>query len=146
MMRLVCAVLGLWCAGCTQEALIHPSGPGLGAGTWGGENAGVLVQDSTAHVHVGCTNGYFPRATSLDGDGRFSVDGSYVLRAYPVQMGPDLPAKLEGVIAGSRLTFSVIVNDTVEDKTVTVGPAVVFFDREPAMQNCPICAISAMMR
>ena len=138
-MRRWWAVFAWLCVACTQEPVIVPSGPGLGAGTWGGENAGVLVQDSTAHVHVGCTNGYFPRATSLDAAGGFTVNGSYVLRAYPVQLGPDLPAQLQGVISGNRLTFSVIVNDTVEDKTVTVGPSVVFFDREPAMQNCPIC-------
>lgn len=62
-----------------------------------------------------------------------------MLRAFPVQMGPSLPAQLTGTITGNRLTFSVIVNDTVEDKTVTLGPTEVQFGREPAMQNCPIC-------
>ena len=26
-------------------------------GTWGGENAGLMAFDTTAHVHIGCTAG-----------------------------------------------------------------------------------------
>ena len=29
----------------------------LAPGTWGGENAGAIVSDTIAHVHIGCTLG-----------------------------------------------------------------------------------------
>lgn len=116
-----------------------PPGDKLAVGTWGGENAGLIVGDSTAHVHVACTLGNFPVPVQLDGEGRFSVAGSYVLRAYPIQLGPDLPAQYNGRVLGNRLTLSVAVNDTVEKKTVTVGPVTVTLGREPRMGPCPIC-------
>jgi hypothetical protein len=110
----------------------------LATGTWGGERAGVIVAGS-AHVHIGCTNGEFPGPITLDEAGRFSVSGSYVLRAFPVQIGPRLPAQLAGVVTGRRLTLSVAVNDTVEKKLVVLGPVVVTYGREPIMGPCPIC-------
>jgi hypothetical protein len=121
-----------------EESILPPAGEGLARGTWGGDNAGVLVGD-TAHLHVACTFGNFARPTVLDEDGRFSVAGSYVLRAYPVQVGPELPAQFAGVVSGGTLTISVAVNDTVEKKLVAVGPVTVTFAREPHMQQCPIC-------
>lgn len=116
-------------------------GPGdkLTVGTWGADNAGVIVSDTTAHVHVACTFGDFPMPVTLDSEGRFTVTGTYVLRAYPVFVGPYLPAEYSGRVLGNRLTLSVAVNDTVEKKMVSVGPVTVTLGREPRMGPCPIC-------
>lgn len=126
-------------AGCRPESVSPPPGSELARGTWGGESASVVVGDTSAHVHIGCTFGYFPAPAPLDRSGRFSVGGSYTLRAYPVVIGPSLPARYNGILQGGKLTLTVIVDDTVEKKTVTVGPAVVQFNREPRMGPCPIC-------
>jgi hypothetical protein len=79
----------------------------LPVGTWGGEDAGVIVAATAAHVHVGCTNGDFPAPIALDEDGRFSVAGDYLLMAYPVAVGPTMPARFAGVVSrgphGGRL-------------------------------------------
>ena len=125
-------------ASCSASQSILP-GDRLAVGTWGGENAGVLVSDTTAHVHVGCTLGNFPTPVLLDANGEFTVAGSYVLRAFPVHIGPDLPAQFSGRIRGTRLTLSIAVNDTVEKKTVQLGPVDVTFGRDPRMGPCPIC-------
>lgn len=109
------------------------------AGTWGGASAGVIVSDSTAHVHINCTFGNFAVPVTVDTRGRFSVPGSYLLRAYPVVHGPELPAQFSGEIDGSRLTLTVAVNDTVEKKTVQLGPVVVRLGVEPRLDICPIC-------
>lgn len=111
----------------------------LSVGGWGGLGAGAIVSDTGIHIHVGCTLGDFPRPAVLDSTGRFSVEGSYVLRAYPVQVGPELPARLSGVVRGSRLTFSVAVEDTVEKKLVALGPLSVTLGQEPRLGPCPIC-------
>jgi hypothetical protein len=115
-------------------------------GTWGGENAAAIVDDTIAHVHIGCTFGDFRPPVALDQDARFSVEGSYTLRAFPVAVGPSLPAVFTGVVNGNQLTISVAVNDTVEKKLVALGPVTVVLGREPRMGPCPICRRSGAMR
>lgn len=125
-------------ASCSDDDPISPEG-NLLVGTWGGENVAVMVEDTTVHVHIGCTNGDFPAPVTVDAEGRFSIPGSYVLRAYPIQVGPSLPAQIAGTVEGRRLTFTVAVNDTVEKKIVILGPSIVTFARDPRMGPCPIC-------
>ncbi len=108
-------------------------------GTWGGENAGLIADDTTAHVHIACTFGDVVGTIVVEGDGRFDMPGSYVLRAYPVAVGPSLPAHFLGTVTGKSLTLSVVVQDTTADTTVTLGPVRLFLDREPQMGPCPIC-------
>lgn len=134
--------LALWAvlvAGCGESALLPPSNDQLAIGTWGGDNSGVIVTDSAAHVHVGCTFGDMPGDIPLDATGRFTIDGSYVLRAYPVQVGPRLPAQFSGRVSGGTLTLAIAVNDTVEKKVVALGPITVVYGRQPQMGPCPIC-------
>ncbi|HEX6943517.1 MAG TPA: hypothetical protein VF128_11360 [Gemmatimonadaceae bacterium] len=125
-------------ASCEGDDPISPDGSLL-TGTWGGDNVSLLLEDADAHVHIGCTNGDFPAPLSVDGDGRINVAGSYVLRAYPIQVGPSLPAQFAGVVDGKRLTFTIAVNDTVEKKLVVLGPVIVTYGVEPRMGPCPIC-------
>lgn len=127
-------------AACSQRDSVRPPDTErLSVGTWGGTDAGIRAESSAAHVHIGCTFGNFPMPILFDANSRFTVSGSYVVRAYPVQIGPELPAQMSGVLEGNRLTFSIAVNDTVEKRIVSLGPVTVVYGREPAMQNCPIC-------
>jgi len=136
---LVSAVVALGAACSTQSPVVPSAGDTLAVGTWGGENAGLVVDDRIAHVHIGCTLGNFPAPVTFETAGRFNVAGSYVLRAYPIQIGPELPAQFAGQVEGNRLTLLVTVNDTVEKKTVQVGPVTVSLGREPRLGPCPIC-------
>lgn len=124
---------------CAGASPLPPSDGLLALGTWGADNAGVIVTETVVHVHIGCTFGDLPGQAQLDASGRFTVDGSYVLRAYPVQLGPSLPAQFSGRVSGRTLTLAVAVNDTVEQKVVALGPVTVTFGREPRMGPCPIC-------
>jgi hypothetical protein len=137
---IACAVVALAAMGasCQSEDPVSPDG-NLITGTWGGENVSLMVEQNVAHVHVGCTNGDFSAPIAVDADGRVNVSGSYVLRAYPIQVGPSLPAQLAGVLSGRQLTFTVAVNDTVEKKLVVLGPVTVTLGRDPRMGPCPIC-------
>jgi len=108
-------------------------------GTWGGENAGLIADDTSAHVHIACTFGNVAQAIEPGPGGRFDVPGAYVLRAYPVYVGPSLPARFQGTVLGKVLTLSVVVQDTVADTTVTLGPVQLQLGREPQMGPCPIC-------
>src|SRR5436309_1264707 len=53
-------------------------------GTWGGENAGLIAFDTTAHVHIGCTAGDTKQALVADEQGRFDAPGRYNITLYPV--------------------------------------------------------------
>jgi hypothetical protein len=136
--RLWSAVVVLVFPGCGTDELVM-AGDNLSVGTWGGEDAAVQVEPATVHVHVGCTKGDFPAPVELDAQGRFSVPGAYVLRAFPIEIGPALPAQFAGVVQGTRLTMTIAVNDTVEKKLVVLGPVAVILGREPRMGPCPIC-------
>ena len=133
--------LGLLLSACVDSGPLPPSDDTLAIGTWGGDNAGVIVSESTSHVHVGCTFGDMPPGIQLDASGRFTVDGSYVLRAYPVQVGPPLPAQFSGRVIGRTLTLAIAVNDTVEKKVVSLGPISVTYGRTPNLGPCPICRV-----
>ena len=111
----------------------------LALGTWGGDNAGMIVGDTAMHLHVGCTYGDVSGRVKVGTDGKFSVSGSYVLRAYPITVGPSVPAVFSGQLDGATATVTVTVNDTVQHKMVVLGPVAVRYGDEPRMGPCPIC-------
>ncbi len=126
---------------CLDSGPLPPNDGKLAIGTWGGDGAGVIVTDEQGHVHVGCTFGDMPPNVQLDDAGHFTVTGSYVLRAYPIQQGPSLPASFSGRVSGAVLTLAIAVNDTVEKKVVALGPVTVVFGRTPELGPCPICKV-----
>lgn len=126
---------------CDSDSPLDSALTELTVGTWGGENAGVIVSATAVHVHVGCTNGDFPAPIALDDDGRFSVAGDYLLRAYPVAVGPTMPARFAGVVRGRELVMTVAVNDTIEGELVVLGPVSVRLGHDPELGPCPICVM-----
>jgi hypothetical protein len=62
-----------------------------------------------------------------------------MLRAYPIAIGPSVPARFVGHLDGATLTMTVVVNDTVQHQTVTRGPVVVKLGDTPRLGPCPIC-------
>ncbi len=124
--------------GCSGGAMGLSDGE-VAIGTWGGDDAGVIVADTLTHVHIGCTYGDVPGRVAVDSGGRFVVAGSYTLHAYPVAVGPTMPAQFSGAVNGTTLTFSVTVTDTIAHTVTTLGPATVVLGKEPQMGPCPIC-------
>ncbi len=125
--------------GCGGSPMPFPEVVPLG--TWGAEDAGVIVTEGGFHVHIGCTFGDVAGRISLDGDGRFVVDGSYQPRAYPIESGPLVPAQFSGRLRGRTLTIAVAVNDTVTGELRAFGPVDVRLGTEPGLSNCPICTV-----
>lgn len=111
----------------------------LALGTWGGDGAGMIVSDTAMHLHVGCTFGDVSGRIALNPAGGFDVPGSYTLRAYPVTVGPSLPARFKGQRVRDVVTITVTVDDTVEHQTVVKGPVTLTYGRDPQMGPCPIC-------
>lgn len=129
-------------ASCTGDEVSAPVPPDrVARGTWGGDGAGFIVAEDVAHVHIGCTFGDIGGRIALDADGRFTREGTYQPRAYPVVSGPLVPATFTGRVQGRVLTITALVNDTVAKKTLTLGPVTVTLGTAPRLGPCPICTV-----
>ena len=104
-------------------------------GTWGGENAALIADDTSAHVHIGCTYGNVSQQIVPDDQGRFDVPGVQNITAHPVDLGVLHPARFTGRIIGRQMELTVRLTDT----TVTLGPVLLVYSKEPRMGPCPIC-------
>ena len=133
MSKLILASLALTVLRTCDVGGPHASGPIHG--TWGGDNAGLIAFDTTAHVHIGCSAGDTKLGIVADDQGRFDVPGLYNITLYPVARGPDHPARFFGRTDGNVMTLTVALTDTA----VTLGPVQLQFGKEPRMGPCPIC-------
>src|SRR5712692_3652698 len=61
--------------------------------------------------------------------------GEQNIAAHPVDRGIMHPARFRGRILDSTLTLTIQFTDT----TVTLGPVLLTFGKEPRMGPCPIC-------
>src|SRR3982751_3010253 len=92
-------------------------------GTWGGDNAGMIVTGTDVHVHIGCTLGDAVGPISPDANGRFEASGTYNVDAYPIDRGIIHPATFTGHIIGQTMTLTV----TLTDAPRTLGPVTLVY-------------------
>jgi hypothetical protein len=111
-------------------------------GTWGGDNAGLIVNGADVHVHIGCTLGDAVGPVLPDANGRFEVSGTYNVDAYPVNRGITHPATFSGQIVGQSMTLTVSLTDTGR----VLGPVTLVYGKEPKMGPCPICRVPKGVR
>ncbi len=115
------------------------------SGTWGGDDAGLIATDTSAHVHIGCTLGDTKGKIIADLDGRFSIGGTFNVDAYPIDRGIIHPAQFSGTIVGRTMTLTVVLTDNGRQ----LGPVSLTLGKEPKMGPCPICrspGLSASLR
>ncbi len=112
------------------------------AGTWGGDNAGLIVSDTDVHVHIGCTLGDAVGPIRPDAEGRFVASGTYNVDAFPVDRGILHPAQFTGQITGLTMTLTVSLTDTAR----VLGPVSLIYGKEPKMGPCPICRVPKGVR
>src|SRR5256885_6245208 len=106
-------------------------------GTWGGDNAALIVSTTDVHVHIGCTLGDAAGPLKTDANGRFEATGTYNVDAYPVDRGILHPAKFSGQIVRQTMTLTVTLTDTGQ----VLGPVTLVYGKEPKMGPCPICRV-----
>lgn len=133
------AAFGALVIACSSSPSVPPFDGLLPLGTWGADNAGMIVGDTAMHLHIGCTYGDVSGRVALGPNAQFDVQGSYMLRAFPIAIGPAMPARFTGRLEGGKATITVTVNDTTEHKTVVLGPVTVTYGVDPRMGPCPIC-------
>ena len=133
-------ILSLAVAACSSSRTSAPPADGLlPLGNWGGEGAGLIVSDTAMHLHIGCTFGDASGRIAINSSGQFDVAGSYMLRAFPIAVGPTVPARFTGRLDGNTVTVTATIDDTVQKKTVVMGPVKVVFGQEAKLGPCPIC-------
>src|SRR6185503_566154 len=106
----LCVVAIASCSSSSTTTL-PPFDGALAIGTWGGDSAAMIVGDTAMHIHVGCTFGDVSGRVPVTND-RFDVNGSYMLRAFPIALGPAVPARFVGRLDGATATLTITVNDT----------------------------------
>lgn len=111
-------------------------------GTWGGDNAGLIVTKTDVHIHIGCTLGDALGPIRPDAYGRFEASGTYNVDAYPIDRGITHPARFTGQITGQTMTLTVTLTDTAR----VLGPVTLVFGKEPKMGPCPICRVPRGVR
>ena len=111
-------------------------------GTWGGDNAGLIVNGTDVHVHIGCTLGDAIGPIVAGENGRFEVSGTYNVDAYPVNRGITHPASFTGQIVGQTMTLTVSLTDI----TRVLGPVTLIYGKEPTMGPCPICRVPTKVK
>ncbi|HEY8852123.1 MAG TPA: hypothetical protein VIM36_08080 [Gemmatimonadaceae bacterium] len=111
-------------------------------GTWGGDNAGLIVSNTDVHVHIGCTLGDALGPINPDANGRFEATGTYNVDAYPVDRGITHPATFTGQIIDQTMTLTVSLTDTAR----VLGPVTLVYGKEPQMGPCPICRVPKGIR
>jgi len=125
------AVIALACASTAGAPITDVTG------TWGGDDAGLIATDTSAHVHIGCTLGDTKGRIVVDSDEHFVITGTYNVDAYPVDRGILHPAQFTGQISGKSMTLTVVLTDTGRQ----LGPVVLTLGKEPKMGPCPICRV-----
>jgi hypothetical protein len=123
---------------CAKDSTMAPPATHLTNGEWGGDRAEVVAGDSATEVTYGCTSGEFTGNIPLDASGRFTVNGSYDPSVGPVQANGAMPAQLSGLVEGSTLTFAIAVDDTIEKRVISLGPAVVVLGQPANIVVCPV--------
>jgi hypothetical protein len=124
---------------CSSASSPLPADGLLPLGNWGGDSSAMIVSDTAMHLHISCTYGDISGRVQINANGDFNVAGSYMLRAYPIAVGPSVPARFVGHLSGSSLTVTAIVNDTTQHASVTRGPVTVTLGADPRLMPCPIC-------
>jgi hypothetical protein len=138
--RIVVAVAGITAVlSCSGSSSTDPRDGLVALGQWGGDSAAMIVSDTATHLHISCTYGDVSGRIPIHANGDFDVRGSYVLRAFPIAVGPAMPARFTGHVDGSTATVVVTVTDTTEKKTVVRGPVTITLGRDPKLIPCPVC-------
>jgi hypothetical protein len=137
---LAAAIVGFTVAvSCSSSTELATESGGLALGQWGGDSAAMIVGDTAMHLHISCTYGDVSGRITLRANGEFDVAGSYLLRAFPVAIGPTMPARFTGRVDGATATIVVTITDTIQKTTTVRGPVVVTRNRDPRLMPCPIC-------
>jgi hypothetical protein len=119
-----------WDVGCRPR-------PASFTGTWGGENAKVVVADGRVSFEFNCAGGQ-SGGINLAADGSFRLEGTYFSESGGPSVAGEpppasLPAVYKGTITGQTMTFTIEINGASLPEG---GPYVVVLGAAPKLDKC----------
>jgi hypothetical protein len=110
-----------------------PTAP-VAEGSWGGAQASLVLTPSGGMVSYPCGNGTIDSTWTLTPDGRFTATGQHFFGGGPIppEGHPPHPARYVGLVAGERLTLTIIVLDLSD----TLGPLHLTRGGPPVAEQC----------
>jgi hypothetical protein len=116
-LSLLCLWQGGSCEGGKTGAMAQQQQNCVANGVWGGQNAHLEVTEGGAQVRFTCAHGSIEEPLTLDAEGRFSANGTFV--AEPV--GPSRadeptsrPVVYSGVVRDKSMTLTFTFKDNKE--------------------------------
>ena len=120
---------------CSRSDVLFAPGSSLPSGEWGADRVQFVTSDSVTEVVYYCVGGTFAGDIVPDASGHFTVNGRFA--PYFGPFSRDMPAQMSGQVDGKTLTFAVAVNDTINQKVISIGPATVQFGQHANIIVCP---------
>lgn len=115
-------LLALWqnasCRG-VEMATMSQEERRVAAGTWGGQNVQLDVTEGGARLRFSCAYGEIKQPLTLDAEGRFSANGTFVAEGAGPTREDDPPksraAVYSGAVRDNLMTLTVTVADSKEE-------------------------------
>jgi hypothetical protein len=115
-------LLALWLGGhcrSVKMATVSQEQHRVAPGKWGGQNVELDVTEDGARMRFSCARGNIERPLTLDDEGRFSVQGTFVAQGAGPSRADDppksRPAVYSGVVRDKLMTLTVSVTDSKEE-------------------------------
>lgn len=100
-------IVGLMVWGCSSD----PNEPDTKlSGSWGGPGASVIATDNKATLRFSCASGSVDGLITIDGEGAFEVEGTFVREAGPEPYA-SFPVTFRGQVSGGRMYLEVWLLD-----------------------------------
>ena len=115
-------MLALWQNGSCRNGKMNMTAQiqnRVATGSWGGQNVQMDVTEDGARLRFSCAHASIEQPITLDADGRFSANGTFVAEA----MGPlrednppkNQPAVFSGTVKDQDMTLTVTLTETKEE-------------------------------
>ena len=119
--------------------ILSPRGSGvpLATGTWGGDQAGLVVTTGGASTRFFCAHGAIEQPILLDSSGRFEAGGYTVFEAGPTAID-DTPFRRPAIYSGSSDGKTMTLTVTLPTQNQKLGPFTLVFGQGTTLRPCPI--------
>jgi hypothetical protein len=119
--------------------ILSPRGSGapLATGTWGGDQAELVVTTSGASTRLFCAHGAIEQPILLDSSGRFEAGGYSVFEGGPTPID-DTPFRRPAIYSGSSDGKTMTLTVTLPTQNQKLGPFTLVFGQGTTLRPCPI--------
>jgi len=113
------------------------SHPEVIVGTWGGQGAELIAQESSVRIEFNCAWGHIEGPLEIQSGGEFSIQGLYAIEpGGPGISGEPEPKGTPAIFFGSVKNSEIQLNVTISKQNRTLGPYVVRESEKSSLEKC----------